>query len=175
MHWRHLAEATAETNLLLPLAGAAPARAYLSQRLGLLQAEMEHPEAWARPRRLLDRSAAFWLVDEWLNQRGSKRGMVLLGSQAGTPGVRMFWLKGFEKIGNPWKGPTALANRVAFATDSIDQYGALSIPHPLTEHHLLTMYGAMAVKARQDFLSEERSTWLQSQLPAAEEHFRERF
>lgn len=166
MRWHSLAHDVETSGSLLPLAGVTAAEAYLSCRLGLLKAEQAH-ERWQRPRRLLDRAAAFWLVHEWLETHGLKKGVVLFGRKArGSSGpVRILWLGKDHCPGDPWEAPPALLERVGFASDALAAFGALVVPQPLTEEHLQQPYGACVVEARRQYLNQERAAALAQLLP----------
>lgn len=164
---------------LLPLLSAAQAHAFLKQRLPLVAAEArgEYPGRLPRARRLLDRSAAFWLVIEELERRPRPHGVCVLAPSPSTVLPRLFDLNAGFGLGHRWDGEHPLARRVAFCQDALQAFGALVVPFPPQAEAMDQSYGpgtgqAMAAQAAKERGQRLAATW--NKPPALTEPLRER-
>lgn len=178
MHWKPFVQQAQASGSLLPLMDAGAAEHYLQCRAGLLREEQKDSATWQRPRRLLDRSAAFWLTHAWFKAGARTRGLAWLAPQPGQPHLRAFWLGGKDVLGNPWDAPTVLVQRLGFAVDAVEAYGALVVPGVVTDAQLKRLYGLPTVRARWQHHAQEKAQALQAgMLPCvpAPSETRERF
>lgn len=147
MRWNRFAQQAQGPSSSLPLMGEVAAAQYLACRPGLLREENQDPMAWERPRRLLDRAAAFWLTHAWLEHQQTQKGLVLFSPRPSGTALRVFWMGPGEQVGNPWEGPPVLLEQLGFAIDAIQAYGALAVPYVIEDGWLNRSYGAAVVRA----------------------------
>lgn len=150
---RHWLEKTSSEPDLLLLYSIRQARFFLKHRTLLLLVETQEQakgtelgEDYRRCRRLLDRSAAFWLATQELRRRQRRHGMGLLAPKPSLPLPRAFNLtrKQTFDLNVPWRQDEPFLRRVAFCSDALLAFGALVIPAPLEQGFIEKSFGGTA-------------------------------
>ncbi len=141
-------EKTASDPSLLLLYSIRQARVFLRHRTALILLETQEKdpglaEEYRRCRRLLDRSATFWLVIQELHRRHRKYGLGLLGPKPSLPLPRAFNLtrRNTFDFNTPWQADEPLLRRVAFCSDSLLAFGGLVVPMPLEQQSIDAAFG----------------------------------
>jgi hypothetical protein len=144
-------EKTASDPSLLLLYSVRQARFFLKHRTALLLLETQEldptrAEEYRRCRRLLDRSATFWLVSQELHRRHRKHGLGLLGPKPSLPLPRAFNLtrRHTFDFNTPWQPDEPLLRRIAFCSDSLLAFGGLVVPMPLEQQPIESAFGPKA-------------------------------
>lgn len=162
---------------LLLLHSVSQARHYLCKRPAVVVRESSQgvsDSAQAlenrRQRRLLDRSAAYWIILEELEHRRQRLGMGLLAPRPGLPLPRAFCLtsKGSYDLSRPWGAEDPLLRSVAFCSDALEAFGALVVQSPLEQQTLEQAFGHGAWQDVCRQACEEKGNRLASRWPQVE-------